>query len=250
MPVKDEKIGMSSQVVQGRGRWKKPLAIILGTVLIVGLIIGLYVLQTRPSLIISLDKTSSQIQRGTFQSVQISVTSSISGSGVVSLSLSQLPADVTARFSNPDPILSGGITKSNLTITAGPHAYGQNSTLTITAATNGFTTQASLPISIVGNTYGYNLAGSYAGGWNTTTIGVTEGDVLVLHLTSKDSLTHALFIDYNGNMLPDANEPLSPVFSSSTVPVPFTLWIVQTGNFNYYCKYHPNMMGTLHSAAP
>lgn len=203
-----------------------------------------------PSLTISLSKTSIQIQRGSFQSLQVSVTSSNAPSGTVSLSLSGLPSNVTASFYNPNPMLSGGIAKSNLTITAGPHAYGQNSTLTMTAMANGLTGQGSIMIAVVGIKYNFNLAGSDASGWNITTINVTEGDILVLHLTSKDSLTHALFIDYNGNMLPDANEPLSPTFYSPTVSVSLTVWIIQTGNFNYYCKYHPNMMGTLHSAAP
>lgn len=48
MQVKNEKIGMSYQVVQGRKTWKKPFAIIAMAVLIVGIVVGLFVLQTRP----------------------------------------------------------------------------------------------------------------------------------------------------------------------------------------------------------
>jgi heme/copper-type cytochrome/quinol oxidase subunit 2 len=158
---------------------------------------------------------------------------------------------VTASFSNPAAqIHAGGNTKSNLTITAGEHAYGQNSTLTITATTNGLTRQATLLIAVVGKTYNYNIGGSSTSGWNITTINAAEGDVIVLHLTSTDSFTHAFFVDYNGNTMPDPNEPLSSNFNSPTVPTTFSFIITQVGTFTYYCKYHPNMTGTLHSPMP
>jgi len=102
----------------------------------------------------------------------------------------------------------------------------------------------------VGNTYNYNIGGSYAGGWNVTTINAAEGDVIVLHLTSSDSLTHAFFVDYDGNAMPDPGEPVSASFNSPTVPTTLSFMIIQVGTFTYYCRYHPNMRGSLHSAMP
>ena len=242
---------MTGPAAQGTKGRKKLVAIIVGVILVVGIGTSVYFLTSRPDLTVSLNKSSLRIQRGTLQSLQVSIATKNSASGQVSLSASGLPTNVTASFSNPAPqIQAGGSTESNLTITAGPRAYGQNSTLTITATISGITRQANLLIAVVGTTYDYNISGSYAGGWNVATINAAEGDVIVLHLTSSDSLTHAFFVDYNGNAMPDANEPISPNFNSPTVPITFSFMITQVGTFTYYCKYHPNMTGTLHSATP
>ena len=233
-----------------KGR-KKLFAIIVGVLLIVGIGTSVFIFASRPDLTVSLNKSSLLIQRGTLQTLQISIATKNLASGQVSLSTSGLPTNVTASFSNPAPqIQAGGSTESNLTITAGEHAYGQNSTLTIIASTNGLTRQATLLIAVVGNTYNYNIGGSYAGGWNITTINAAEGDIIVLHLTSSDSSTHAFFVDYNGNAMPDLNEPLSSNFNSPTVSITFSFIVTQVGTFTYYCSYHPNMTGTLHSAMP
>ena len=232
-------------------RGRKLVAIIVGVILIVAIGASVFILGSRPDLTVSLNKSSLQIQRGTTQTLSISISTKNLGSSQVSLSASGLPTNVTASFSSPAPqIQAGGSAESNLTINAGPHAYGQNSTLTITASVNGLTRQASLLIAVVGTAYNYNISGSYAGGWNVTTINAAEGDIIVLHLTSSDSFTHAFFVDYNGNALPDPSEPLSPNFNSPTVPITFRFMITQVGTFTYYCRYHPNMTGTLHSAMP
>ena len=242
---------MTSPAAQSTKGRKKLIAIIVGVILIVGIGASVYFLTSRPDLTVSLNKSSLQIQRGTLQILQVSIATKNSAFGLVSLSASGLPTDVTAIFSNTAPqIQASGNAESNLTITAGQHAYGQNSTLTITASVNGLTRQTSLLIAVVGNTYNYDIGGSYAGGWNATTINAVEGDVIVLHLTSSDSLTHAFFVDYNGNAMPDPSEPLSPNFNSPTVPITFRFMITQVGTFTYYCRYHPNMTGTLHSATP
>ena len=240
--------GSAARSMKGR---KKLFAIIVGVLLIVGVGTSVFIFASRPDLTVSLNKSSLLIQRGTLQTLQISIATKNLASGQVSLSTSGLPTNVTASFSNPDPqIQAGGSTESNLTITAGVHAYGQNSTVTITASSNGLTRQAALLIAVVGNTNNYDIGGSYAGGWNITTINTVEGDVIVLHLTSSDSLTHAFFVDYNGNAVSDPNEPLSPNFTSPTIPITLRFIITQVGTFSYYCKYHPTMTGTLHSATP
>ncbi len=242
---------MTGQATRGTKRWEKLVAIIVGVILIVGIGTSVFIFISRPDLTVSLNESSLLIQRGTLQTLQISIATRNLASGQVSLSTSGLPTNVSASFSNPAPqIQAGGSTKTNLTITAGAHAYGQNSTLTITATTNGLTRQTTLPIAVVGNTYNYNIGGSYASGWNITTINAVEGDVIVLHLTSTDSLTHAFFVDYNGNAMPDPNEPLSSNFNSQTVPITFSFIVAQVGTFTYYCRYHPNMTGTLHSVMP
>jgi plastocyanin len=240
--------GPVARVTKGRG---KLVAIIVGVILIVGIGASLFIFSSRPDLTVSLNKSSLQIQRGTLQTLQVSIATQNLASGQVSLSTSGLPTNVTASFSNPTPqIQAGGSTQSTLTITAGTHAYGQNSTLTITATVNGLTRQTSLLMAVIGHTYNYYIGGSYSSGWNVTTINVVEGDIIVLHLTSTDSLTHAFFVDYNGNAVPDASEPLSSNFNSPTVPITFSFSITQVGTFTYYCKYHPNMAGTMHSAMP
>jgi len=240
--------GQAARSTKGR---KKLVAVIVGAILIAGIGTYVFIFSSRPDLTVSLDKAALQIQRGTSQTLQVSIMTKNTASGQVSLSTSGLPINVTASFSNPDPqIQAGGSTESNLTITAGVHAYGQNSTLTITASSNGLTRQTTLLIAVVGNTYSYDLSGSYASGWSIVTINAAEGDIIVLHLTSSDSLTHSFFVDYNGNAVSDANEPLSPNFNSPTTAVTFSFIITQVGTLTYYCKYHPNMTGTLQSATP
>src|SRR5260370_14211239 len=242
---------MTGPAAQGTKGRKKLIAILVGVTLIVGIGASVYFLTLRPDLTVSLNKSSVQIQRGTLQILQVAIAAKNSASGQVSLSTSSLPTNVTASFSNPAPqIQPGGSTESNVTITAGEHAYGKNSTLTITATVSGVTRQATLLIAGVGNTYNYDVMGGYASGWNITTINAAEGDVIVLHLTSSDSLTHAFFVDYNGNAMPDPSEPLSPNFNSPAAPITFSFMIIQVGTFTYYCRYHPNMTGTLHSATP
>ncbi len=56
-----------------------------------------------------------------------------------------------------------------------------------------------------------------------------------LTLIGVDGLPHNFFVDYNGNRVPDANEPMSPTFTS-TINYQFTP--DRTGTFTYYCQFH------------
>ncbi len=242
---------MASSEMQKTNRKKKLIALVAVVIVVIALVAGVFLYFSTPDLTISLNNTSASVQRGTIQTIQVSLAARNALSGAVSLSVSGLPANVTANFSNSNPQLAaGGNARTDLTVAVGNYAYGQNSTLKIIASSGGLTREADLLLTVIGNTYNYYLGGSYAGGWNVTSIRATEGDILVLHLTSKDSLTHALFVDYNGNGTPDGTEPLSPNFASPTTPVTLGFTITQVGTFTYYCKYHPNMTGTLHSATP
>ncbi len=204
-----------------------------------------------PDISVSVNTTLTKIQRGTSGTVQVSLESKNSFSGVVSLTVDGLPANVRASFSSPAVQLApGGMAGTQLTISVGSYAFGQNSTLTIAASGPGVTKGASLLLSVVGTSYNFNMAGSYSGGWNVTSISVKEGDIINLKLTSSDSLTHAFYVDYNGNGTPDPTEPLSANFNSPNTPVPFSFTTTQVGTYTYYCKYHRNMTGSFHSSSP
>ena len=58
-------------------------------------------------------------------------------------------------------------------------------------------------------------------------------------LIGVDGVLHVFHIDYNGNGNPDSNEPVSPNFSS-TINYQFTP--DRTGQFTYYCNFHPATM--------
>ncbi len=242
---------MASAVEPQKSRWIIPIAIAIIVVLVAAAVADLYFFHPGPSLNLSIDKPSVTIQRGSFQTLQVSITGNNSPADTVSLSASGAPTSVTVGFSEQNSQLSpNGHSASNLTVTAGTHAFGQNSTLTITATSSFGTSTARLLISVIGITRTYNLRGSYASGWNPNTINATEGDIIVLNMTSVDSLTHAFYVDYNGNMMPDDSEPLSTNVNSPTVAVPFTFETSQIGTFTYYCKYHPNMTGIFESYSP
>ena len=66
-----------------------------------------------------------------------------------------------------------------------------------------------------------------------------EGQLYNMTLISTDGLTHKFYVDYNGNGTPDNDEPVSPDFSST---INFQFTPNKTGEFTYYCHYHPNTM--------
>lgn len=77
-------------------------------------------------------------------------------------------------------------------------------------------------------------------GWSTTpgnednpgpTIVVTEGDHVFVTLTSEDGLEHGLWIDYNGDNVPNGGDFLSP---RTTSTVNFDLIADVTGQYEYF----------------
>lgn len=236
----------------GLRKWNRPLIVLVLTVLLVGVVAGLYVFLSSHDLTISLSDSSVVIQRGTTHTIMVSIVGKNTPAEAAALSVSGLPnnGDVTATFSNPNPqLVANGSTTSNMTITAGSHAQVQNSTLIVEVSAGSLSRQTNLLITVLGNTFTYNMAGSYSAGWNVTTINAREGDIITLRLTSHD-VAHAFFLDYNGNMIYDVGEPLSPDTHSPTTPVVYSFMITQIGSFIYYCRYHLNMTGTLNSASP
>ena len=92
------------------------------------------------------------------------------------------------------------------------------------------------------------LYGSSSQGWGFSensmsipgpTIEFQEEEMYNLTLISADGLIHSFFVDYNGNNSPDSNEPVSPSFTST---INFQFTPDRTGEFTYYCSYHPITM--------
>lgn len=92
------------------------------------------------------------------------------------------------------------------------------------------------------------LYGSAAGGWGFTadtitspgpTIAVNQGDLVNLTLTSADGIKHSFFVDYNGDMNPNPDEPKSADFTT-TANYQFTAH--RHGSFTYYCQYYKSTM--------
>jgi hypothetical protein len=102
-----------------------------------------------------------------------------------------------------------------------------------------------------------NLYGTMMGGWGTSPgsetipgpqISVNKDDVVTLTLHSEDGIPHKFLLDYNGNLIADAGEPVSPVFTGTTT-ITFTASLA--GTFNYICTIHPGTMhGTWKTVAP
>jgi plastocyanin len=94
----------------------------------------------------------------------------------------------------------------------------------------------------------FSLYGSEAVGWGLTsgsemipapTLTVHQGDSVTITLHSTDGLSHEFFIDLNGHQRPEAGDPTSSAFSSTTT-VTFTA--STAGTFAYLCFFHPTMM--------
>lgn len=92
------------------------------------------------------------------------------------------------------------------------------------------------------------LYGSGVEGWGFTEETMTtpgpqieflEGVQYNMTLIGTDGELHNFFVDYNGNGSPDTDEPTSPDFSQ-TINYQFTP--DRTGEFTYYCLYHPTIM--------
>ncbi len=99
------------------------------------------------------------------------------------------------------------------------------------------------------------LYGDSLQGWGSTptsthmpgpNLTATEGQPMEIAFYSADNVTHQFFISYDGALTPSAGEPESANFSSSVVPVFLNFTPNQSGNYSYYCRYHPSTMkGTI-----
>ncbi len=80
---------------------------------------------------------------------------------------------------------------------------------------------------------------------------VAPGETVTLQLTAADAPTgHNWGVDYNNNTFSDPGEPLSPIFSGTTVTYTFTA-TTTPGNYFYYCFIHgPPMFGHFIVSAP
>jgi plastocyanin len=94
----------------------------------------------------------------------------------------------------------------------------------------------------------YNLYGSATSGWGLTTTSETNpgpslsanaGDTVTITLHSTDGFAHQLLIDYNGNGIADAGEPVSAQFTTTTT---LTFTATQAGTFHYLCTIHGSAM--------
>src|SRR2546430_15087539 len=107
-----------------------------------------------------------------------------------------------------------------------------------------------------GASVGISLFGSHTNGWGFMsnsetipgpTISVNQNDVVTLSLAATDGLSHQFLLDYNGNGVADAGEPVSAIFSSTT-QITFTASVA--GSFKYICTIHPTVMyGTWNTAS-
>lgn len=101
----------------------------------------------------------------------------------------------------------------------------------------------------------YVLYGNSLTGWGGTAatthipgpnLAATQGQPLEIALYSADNVTHQFFVSYDGATTPSAGDPVSANFSSSDVPVFLNFTPSQSGNYSYYCRYHPSTMkGTI-----
>src|SRR5205807_886840 len=99
---------MTGQAVRSTKGRKKLVAVLVGVIVIAGIGTYVFIFSSGPDLTVSLNKASLQIQRGTLQTLQVSIVTNNMASGQVSLSTSGLPTNVTASFSNPDPQIHAG----------------------------------------------------------------------------------------------------------------------------------------------
>jgi plastocyanin len=82
-------------------------------------------------------------------------------------------------------------------------------------------------------------------GWAATnitepgpTLTVHQGDVITFHLFAHDATGHILVIDLNNNMVNDAGDQASAMFSSATAATNFTFTASTAGTFDYFCGVH------------
>jgi len=94
----------------------------------------------------------------------------------------------------------------------------------------------------------FTLYGSFIRGWGFTEVTMSipgpeisfeEGVPVSIKLISADGALHDFYVDYNGNGAIDSDEPRSSTFTSTTT---FQFTPDRTGQFTYYCSFHPATM--------
>jgi len=95
----------------------------------------------------------------------------------------------------------------------------------------------------------FTLYGDAAGGWGPAsddmtnpgpTLVVYAGDRVNLTLIGNDSALHNWFIDFDGDLVDDPDEPNSADFQGTTVSFEFLAG--RAGTFTYRCRVHPTTM--------
>src|SRR5574340_131546 len=118
--------------------------------------------------------------------------------------------------------------------------------LVVVAMAIGMVSLATVPVRAAN--VSYNLFGSATSGWGLTStsemnpgpsLSANVGDTVTITLHSTDGLAHQLLIDYNGNGVADAGEPLSAQFTTTTT---LTFTATQAGTFHYLCTIHGSAM--------
>lgn len=114
----------------------------------------------------------------------------------------------------------------------------------------GVSPTASVSFTLYGTNQGWGLTAATITSPGPT-LTVTLADVVTMTLYSANGVRHNFYVDYNGNGIPDATEPVSPDFSSPTTPLVYTFTAGTAGTFTYYCDYHAGkMFGTFVVQAP
>src|SRR2546426_7085163 len=92
-----------------------------------------------------------------------------------------------------------------------------------------------------------------AAGWGSTSGGeanpgptfvVYRNDQIDVTLTSDDGLPHGLWIDYNGDGIPNSGDYISPKTSATQNPIQFSFPADVAGQFTYYDQSIPLNTGT------
>src|SRR3989475_4305840 len=92
-----------------------------------------------------------------------------------------------------------------------------------------------------------------AAGWGSTSGGeanpgptfvVYRNDQIDVTLTSDDGLPHGLWIDYNGDGIPNSGDYISPKTSATQNPIQFSFPADVVGQFTYYDQSIPLNTGT------
>lgn len=122
------------------------------------------------------------------------------------------------------------------------HPTSMYGVITITAPTH-YTLYGSVTAPRVG--WGLNGTNISAPG---PTLIIEAGVNVTLTLYSADnstmSVAHSWLLDYNNDSVPNAGEPLSPVFggASNSNPINYSFTATRTGTFTYRCGIHTSQM--------
>jgi uncharacterized membrane protein len=107
---------------------------------------------TPPALTVTPASTTLSVVQGSAVTDVISLAGNATYSGVATLSVSGLPAGVTASWSSNPVTLSAASGSSKLTLTASSSATAGTATVTVTATGSGTSASQKLTLTVVGNT--------------------------------------------------------------------------------------------------